>query len=44
MSRTMKLKVALAALLAVLLLLTGLFWYFRIYTKTPEYAIRSIRV
>lgn len=42
MSRTMKLKVALAALLAVLLLLTGLFWYFRIYTKTPEYAIRSI--
>ena len=42
MSHAMKLKVACAALLGVLLVFAGLFWYFRIYTKTPEYALRSI--
>ena len=42
MSRTMKAKIACAVLLAVAVLLSGLFWYFRIYTKTPEYALRSI--
>lgn len=42
MSHAMKLKIACAALLGVLLVFAGLFWYFRIYTKTPEYALRSI--
>ena len=42
MSHAMKLKVACATLLGVLLVFAGLFWYFRIYTKTPEYALRSI--
>ena len=42
MSHAMKLKIACAALLGVLLAFAGLFWYFRIYTKTPEYALRSI--
>ena len=42
MSRAMKLKIACAALLGVFLFLAGLFWYFRIYTKTPEYALRSV--
>ena len=42
MSRTMKAKAACAALLAAVVLLAGLFWYFHIYTKTPEYALHSL--
>ena len=42
MSRTMKAKIVCAVLVCVAVLLAGLFWYFRIYTKTPEYALRSI--
>ena len=42
MSRTMKAKIVCAVLLAVAVLLSGLFYYFRIYTKTPEYALRAI--
>ena len=42
MSRALKLKLSCAALLALLLFFTGLFWYFHVYTKTPEYALRSI--
>ena len=43
MSRAMKLKIVVAVLLGVLVLLAGLFWYFRVYTKTPEYALRAIQ-
>lgn len=42
MSRAMKVRITIAAILAVLLLLTGLFWYFHVYTKTPDYALHSI--
>ena len=42
MSHATKIKAACAALLCVLLVLAGLFWYFRVYTKTPEYALRAI--
>ena len=42
MDRAMKLKIVCAALISVALLLAGLFWYFRIYTKTPEYALHAI--
>jgi len=42
MSRTMKAKIVCAVLVCVAVLLAGVFWYFRIYTKTPEYALRSI--
>ena len=41
-SRAMRVKIVCAMLLGVLLVFAGLFWYFRIYTKTPEYALRSI--
>ena len=43
MSRALKLKLSCAALLALLLFFTGLFWYFHVYTKTPEYALHSIK-
>ena len=42
MSRTMKVKIVCAAILSVTVLLMGAFWYFRVYTKTPEYALHSI--
>ena len=42
MSRATKVKVVCAALLGVVVILAGLFWYFRVYTKTPEYALRSV--
>ena len=42
MSRAVKVKIVCALILSVILLLTGLFWYFRIYTKTPNYALKSI--
>lgn len=42
LSRIMKAKILCAALLCVVFLFVGLFWYFRVYTKTPEYALRSI--
>ena len=42
MSHATKIKAACAALLCALLVLAGLFWYFRVYTKTPEYALRAI--
>lgn len=42
MSRAMRVKIVCAMLLGVLLVFAGLFWYFRVYTKTPEYALRSI--
>jgi len=42
MSRALKLKLSCAALLTLLLFFTGLFWYFHVYTKTPEYALHSI--
>lgn len=42
MSHAMKLKIICATLLGIVLLFAGLFWYFRVYTKTPEYALRSI--
>lgn len=42
MSRATKVKVVCAALLGVVVMLAGLFWYFRVYTKTPEYALRSV--
>ena len=42
MSRTTKAKISCVVLLGAAVLLAGLFWYFRIYTKTPEYALRSI--
>jgi len=35
MSRATKVKVVCAALLGVVVMLAGLFWYFRVYTKTP---------
>ena len=41
-SRAMRVKIVCAMLLGVLLVFAGLFWYFRVYTKTPEYALRSI--
>lgn len=42
MSRGMKVKITGAALLCAAILFAGLFWYFRVYTKTPEYALRAI--
>ena len=42
MSRTMKAKIVCAVLLAAAVLLAGLFYYFRVYTKTPEYALHAI--
>nr|WP_314806617.1 hypothetical protein [uncultured Selenomonas sp.] len=42
LSRVMKAKITCAVLLCVVFLFAGLFWYFRVYTKTPEYALRSI--
>ena len=43
LSRVMKAKIACAVLLCVVFLFAGLFWYFRVYTKTPEYALRAIQ-
>mgnify|MGYP001001179974 FL=1 len=42
MSSATKLKLSIVAVAVVLLLLGGLFWYFRVHTKTPEYALHAI--
>ena len=42
MSRSVKVKIVCALILGVILMFTGLFWYFRVYTKTPNYALKSI--
>ena len=42
MSCSVKVKIVCALILGVILMFTGLFWYFRVYTKTPNYALKSI--
>lgn len=42
MSRRMKVKVICSILLAVAVLFAGLFWYFRVHTKTPTYALHAV--
>ncbi|MFC2743151.1 MAG: hypothetical protein ACFN1I_07030 [Selenomonas artemidis] len=42
MSRSVKIKISCFVLLGVAVLFAGLFWYFRIHTKTPEYTMGAI--
>ena len=42
MSSATKLKLSIVAVAVVLLLRGGLFWYFRVHTKTPTYALHAV--
>lgn len=42
MSRGAKIKIACFILLGVAVLFAGLFWYFRVHTKTPTYALSAV--
>ena len=42
MSRQMKLRLFFLAVVAVLIVTGGGYWYLRVYTKTPEYAMQQI--